>query len=402
MSVQLIRWSAVNSRRTVLPFRLLAWISRRRSAGSSMSVASEQQRGDLRSDVVVSVSGAHTHRNLSDQRLVGERVRAEQVSSQRTRADGEYDVVEFHPERVFHTFRFGKRYHCGGERAIRGQASVDGRSWRLERLRGRVVGERVSPHGDALSNQLGREASGPDRPHCSVRRGHRDPVDEWRFGFGFVRRWLRIGFGIGLHVVEECRQLRARLAIDDRVMDLGEQADLPFLETLNQPHLPERPGTVDLVADKAPYELAEGLPVTRAGNADTVDVVGDVEVGVVDPDRAFEPQSKRALQQLPAKLGGKVQSTAQLGDDLVEREPVTRRRIEKRQRRDVEVPLRALAVEKGGVGTGDLSIRHRCSSCPTGVGAATQPTKRSMASTAATERIELSVSNACWAPGTSQ
>src|SRR3989475_2832703 len=70
------------------------------------------------------------------------------------------------------------------------------------------------------------------------------------------------------------------------MVDLGDDGEaLPALEALDDPHLPERLGAVELLGHDAAREALQLLRVARPREARVPDVVVDVEVRVVPPHR---------------------------------------------------------------------------------------------------------------------
>ena len=95
----------------------------------------------------------------------------------------------------------------------------------------------------------------------------------------------RAGGGLGLEVEEHAEQLGARDAVDGAVVHLDDQGNLPVLEPLDDPHLPQGPVPVQLAADDVGREVAQLAHPARRGQRRPPEVVVDVELGVVHPDR---------------------------------------------------------------------------------------------------------------------
>ena len=76
----------------------------------------------------------------------------------------------------------------------------------------------------------------------------------------------------------------------------------PPLQPLDDPDLPQRLGAVELAAGDVAGQVGQLPQAARAGDGGAPDVVVDVEVGVVDPDRVAQPEGD--LDQPPAEDRG--------------------------------------------------------------------------------------------------
>ena len=80
--------------------------------------------------------------------------------------------------------------------------------------------------------------------------------------------------------------------------DLGHQGEPVVLQALDHVHLPQRPGPVEPAGEHPADELAELLHRAGSRQRRAADVIGQVEVLVVHPDRAGEP-GRDAADPLP-------------------------------------------------------------------------------------------------------
>ena len=120
-----------------------------------------------------------------------------------------------------------------------------------------------------------------------------------------------------LEVEQHGREVDAGDAVDERVMGLGDQREAPVLEPLHEPQLPQRlravePLGVDPGGERAQLLLAAGL--RQRGVAQ---VVLEVEVRVVDPQRPAGLE--RRERELLAVARDQVQAAADVVGEVVER-----------------------------------------------------------------------------------
>ena len=124
-------------------------------------------------------------------------------------------------------------------------------------------------------------------------------------------------------------------------------------EPVDDPHLPERLRAVEALREGPGREGPELLLVAGGGQGGVADVVVEVEVRVVDPDRAALVE--RDEPQLLAEAGDEVQPRFEVVAELVE---VRRRAVEDHRRGDVHVGSVALQVEEGRVEAGQAIETH--------------------------------------------
>ena len=100
----------------------------------------------------------------------------------------------------------------------------------------------------------------------------------------------RLAVAVGDHVTD----LHRPHAIDDHLMGLDEQRQPITAEPLDQIHLPQRAGAVQRAARQPGDEVVQLGIAARRRQRRAPDVVGDVEVGVVDPHRPGQPEGDLA------------------------------------------------------------------------------------------------------------
>ena len=86
----------------------------------------------------------------------------------------------------------------------------------------------------------------------------------------------------------------ALIAVDHRVVGLGDDREPALGQPLDQVHLPQRAGAVERARHQPGDQLGELLVGARPGQRGAAHVVGDVEVLVVDPHRAGQVARARA------------------------------------------------------------------------------------------------------------
>ncbi len=96
---------------------------------------------------------------------------------------------------------------------------------------------------------------------------------------------------IGVSVEQDPEEADARDTVDEAVMDLEDERPPPALEAFHQPRLPEGTVTVEWHGHEPPHESAERSVIARGRERGVTQVVIEVEVRVVAPDRA--PQLQR-------------------------------------------------------------------------------------------------------------
>ena len=123
--------------------------------------------------------------------------------------------------------------------------------------------------------------------------------------------------GIGAQVHDHREQVRPRDPVDQRVMRLGQHGPALVLEPFDHPDLPEGLRAVELLCHDAPDELAQLALASRRGQRSVAQVVLDVEVRVVHPDRP--PQLEGDEPDLLAVARDEVELGVDHGHDVGER-----------------------------------------------------------------------------------
>ena len=135
---------------------------------------------------------------------------------------------------------------------------------------------------------------------------------------------------------------------------LASMAQRPVLEPLDHPDLPQRLGAVELLRHDAADQLAQLALAARGGQRRVAQVVLDVEVRVVDPDRASQLEGDEA--DLLAVPRDEVELGVHHGDDVAEGR---RRALEDGDRGNVHVGHVVLDVEERGVQRAQAIRTHR-------------------------------------------
>ena len=173
-----------------------------------------------------------------------------------------------------------------------------------------------------------------------------------------ARRERRCLGGLGLQVEEHAQEFRARHAVDGAVVHLGDQRDLPVLEPLDDPHLPQWPVAVELAADDVGREVAQFAHAAGCREGGAPQVVVDVELGVVHPDRVAE--AHRDLDEAALENRGQRDPVADQLADPPERVPAGHGGgVEDRCHGHVHVQGRRLHVEETRIEPGQPFGGHR-------------------------------------------
>ena len=165
---------------------------------------------------------------------------------------------------------------------------------------------------------------------------------------------------VGREVHDDGEQIGARHPVDQRVVRLGQDGPAVVLESLDDPDLPEGLRPIELLGHDPPDELAQLGLAARCRQRGVAQVVLDVEVGIVHPDRPAE------LEGDEAHLLAVARHQVELGLDHVDH--VGERRLgplEDRHRGDVHVGDVVLDVQERGVQGAQPVRAHAASlSCP--------------------------------------
>ena len=202
----------------------------------------------------------------------------------------------------------------------------------VERRGGRRVQARRGP--SRPGRPPGRRAAGPRaraRAARPARRGRSRPGTVTRSTSASARSWVAVGGGagsqarrgrrrgrVGAGVEEDRRDVDARDAVDQGVVGLRDHrsGSRPCRrEALDDVHLPERLGAVELLGEEPAAEGRELLVGAGRGQGAVAHVVADVEVRVVDPHRPS--LAERHEGQALAVAGDEVQPALDRGDRVV-------------------------------------------------------------------------------------
>jgi hypothetical protein len=127
-------------------------------------------------------------------------------------------------------------------------------------------------------------------------------------------------------------------------VSLAHDREAPAAQALDQPHLPEGLGAIELLGEDPRGDLAELLFAPGWGKGGVADVVTEVQVRIVDPDRPALAQGDEA-HLLPEP-----RNQWQAGLDVIAKLDVGRgRALEQCGRGDVHVGAVLLQVEERGV-----------------------------------------------------
>ena len=163
------------------------------------------------------------------------------------------------------------------------------------------------------------------RAGARARAGHRRAAGVGRLR---ARRPLRgrapAALGLAVEIEEDGGDVDAGDAVDERVVALADDREALALEPLDQPQLPERLGAVELLGEDPRRQVAQLLLGARRRQRGLADVVVEVEVRVVDPDRPALVEGDEA--QLLAEARHQVQPRVDVVAELrVARAPGPRR-----------------------------------------------------------------------------
>ena len=136
-------------------------------------------------------------------------------------------------------------------------------------------------------------------------------------------------------------------------MALADDREAVALETVDDPHLPERLRAVEALGEGAGGERPQLLLVAGGREGGMADVVVEVQVRVVDPDRPALVE--RDEPQLLAEAGDEMEARLEVVAELPE---VRRRALEDHRRGDVHVSSVALQVEEGRIQAGQPIETH--------------------------------------------
>ena len=148
-------------------------------------------------------------------------------------------------------------------------------------------------------------------------------------------------------IEDDRRQVDAGDPVDERVVGLGDDREAIALQALDQPVLPQRLGSIQPLGRDPRGEQQQLLLGPRLGQRRVADVVGEVEVRIVDPQRTSGLQRRRG--ELLAVAGDQVQPAADVVGELVE---VGRGPFEDQDPADVHVRGATLLMQERRIGGG--------------------------------------------------
>ena len=190
----------------------------------------------------------------------------------------------------------------------------------------------------------------------SCARGRQRPRDPLMIG---RRHRHRVRRGVEQHG----RDVDARDAVDERVMGLRQQREAVVGQALHQPQLPQRPAAIQCLREHAAREALQLVVAAGTRQRRVPDVVGDLEVRIVDPHRPTLVQ-RHECQPL-AVAGHQVQPRDDRLDQLLVRRVrrprtpcIPRRACVRRRARDAETSCRGRSAGRDSPRSGFLQGRR--------------------------------------------
>ena len=249
---------------------------------------------DAVSHLVVLALGAHRHRHQRAQTdALGVHAAGDQEGAQGPGHYGEHDIVDGASEGVLDDLEVLERIADAEKAPVWADVHVQ------RRFRGRV---QAGP--DDLADPLGAFAGAGERVVGMRERIHRSLRERHRRAHGPAQpgrdELHRAGLPMGLpcasgvldrgrlagEIEEHSCEVDARDAVDQRVMGFGDQCEAVVLEALDQPHLPQRLGAVELLGEDPCGQALQLDPGPGRRQRRVAHVVLEVEVRVIDPHRA--------------------------------------------------------------------------------------------------------------------
>src|SRR5260221_4313964 len=146
-------------------------------------------------------------------------------------------------------------------------------------------------------------------------------------------------------VIEHLREFDAGLTVDPAVMSLGIKGDQSAFQAIDDVHLPQRTTAVEQRGVQARDELFELGHGAWPAQSDGANVIVEVDVVVLDPDRLS--QLERHLRQLAVQKRRQVEALAkQRFDGLVVIARVTLRQLKEHEAADMHRRLRRFEVQE--------------------------------------------------------
>jgi hypothetical protein len=261
--------------------------------------------------------------------------------------------------------------HRPGNPAVRRDGRVEGCRRRLERRRGDQSAVLGPPGGQPSQRRRERHrgeveqrrelTAGPHHRTCGAGRHPHHPAGAARGHHHRGRRRLgrqittrRLWLRVRRHVQHDAGELDAGDAIDGGVVHLGQQADVPTGEPLDDVHLPQRSSPVERTCVQPRDDLGQSTVIARGRCRRVPDVELEIEVVVDTPVRMVEPE--RHLFEHLIELGDPPDALAEVVEHLREAEPVRQRAaVKDRERRDMQRCRRPFKGQKTVVESRQLS-----------------------------------------------
>jgi hypothetical protein len=281
-----------------------------------------------------------------------------QVAAERAGDDGEDDVVHGPAGTVLDPLQLVEVGAHGGEAPVGPDLDVERRGGSAEaRARERARGLEPVDHGvrDLARGAQERLRSAGDlrRRRCALDQDLAEHLGVRRFGARRPGRGLRQRLGIRAGVVEDRGYVNPRDTVDEAVVALAHDREPPALDPVDQPQLPERLRAIQALGEDPRGERSQLLLGARLRQGGVAEVVGEVELRVVDP--AGATLGERDEAQLLAEPGHQVKPRRDVVAELV---VAGRRTLEQRRRGDVHVRRPALQVQERGVEARQPVVAH--------------------------------------------
>ena len=158
------------------------------------------------------------------------------------------------------------------------------------------------------------------------------------------------GLGLGLQVEQRGHQVATGGTVHHRVVDLGHQGDGPVGEAVGQPRLPQRAVAAEGAAAHLAHELLELVAARVGAEVATVEVVVELEVGILDPSGMVEPSGHR--DHTAPERRDEMQPLGEQGGQPLRWQGARRPdlgRVEDEHADDVQVHGRRLHLEESGI-----------------------------------------------------
>ncbi len=313
----------------------------------------DRELGEHRRDTVVvdAVLVGHSHRHGHERAhaaAFGFLVARHDEIAEAVGEHGEHDVVHGAAERGAHALHVGEVRPRPVPPPVRSDRAIERRHHRRTHESGhrRDTPRRVAEQTRELTPATRRGAHGAEllvRARDQVADGlaHEAHVRRLRFGPPGVRGRLR---RLALRVEQDRQQVGPRYAVDHAVVHLRDERPVTVLQALDHPHLPQRLRAVELLGHEPADEVAELAIAARRRQRGVAEVIAEVEMRVVHPERPAEVQRDE-----PHPLAVTRHERELPGDQVGEVAVLRSRALEDPHRPDVHVVDVVLDVEERGV-----------------------------------------------------